>query len=89
MVKIADSELEEEISLYARISVDTEKESDPNASIENQLKILNSYVKQHFPKCTVREYIDRDKSGYTFAERENYNIMRERLMSGESKILII
>ena len=69
MVKLADSQLAEEISVYARISVDTERESDSNTSIENQLKIINSYVKQHFPRCTVKEYVDRDKSGYTFEER--------------------
>ena len=43
--KKPDIELNEEISLYARISVDTEKESDENTSIENQLKIIHNYIK--------------------------------------------
>ncbi len=89
MVKTPDCELTEEISVYARISVDTERESDSNTSIENQLKIINTFIQQRFPKCTVREYVDRDRSGYTFEERENYMVLRERLLSGKSKILIV
>lgn len=89
MVKVPDSELREEISVYARISVDTERESDSNTSIENQLKIINTYVQQHFPLCSVREYIDRDRSGYTFEERENYMTMRRELLNGNSQILIV
>ena len=85
----SDLELVEEISLYARISVDTEKESDENTSIENQLKIMRDYVKTHFPKCTYAEYIDRDRSGYTFEQREYYMEMRRRLLGGKSRILIV
>lgn len=88
-IKIADGDLREEISIYARISVDMEKENDDNISIENQLKIVHSYVKQHFPNCTYKEYIDRDRSGYTFEQRENYQEMRRNLMSGKSSILIV
>ena len=86
---VPDIELQEEISIYARISVDTEKESDENTSIENQLKIIHNYIKQHFPKCTCKEYIDRDRSGYTFEQRENYQDMRKALLGGKSKILIV
>lgn len=85
----SDLDLTEEISLYARISVDTEKESDENTSIENQLKLLHDHIRTHFPKCTYREYIDRDRSGYTFEQRENYMEMRRRLLNGKSRILII
>jgi len=87
--KIPDVELTEEISLYARISVDTEKESDENTSIDNQLKIIHNYIKQYFPKCTYKEYIDRDRSGYTFEQRENYQEMRRSLLGGKSKILVV
>ena len=87
--KITDIDLKEEISIYARISVDTEKETDDNISIENQLKIIHSYIKQHFPNCTCKEYIDRDRSGYTFEQRENYQEMREQLLSGKSSILVV
>ena len=89
MVTTPDYELREEISAYARISVDTEKESDSNTSIENQLRIINTFIKQHFPNCTVKEYVDRDRSGYTFEERENYMTMKENLLSGKSKIIIV
>ncbi len=85
----ADLELIEEISVYARISVDTEKENDDNTSIENQLKIITNYIKNYFPKCKVKEYVDRDQSGYTFDERDNYGDMRKALLSGKSKILIV
>ncbi len=88
-IKIPDIELSGEISLYARISVDTEKESDENTSIDNQLKIIHNYIKQHFPKCTYKEYIDRDRSGYTFEQRENYQEMRKALLGGKSKILVV
>ena len=88
-VKIADSDLRAEISIYARISVDMEKENDDNISIENQLKIIHFYIKQHFPNCTYKEYIDRDRSGYTFEQRENYQEMRKKLLSGKSSILIV
>ena len=86
---IPDNELQEEISVYARISIDTEKESDNNTSIENQLKIIHNHIKIHFPKCKVKEYIDRDRSGYTFEQRENYMDMRQRIFDGKSKILIV
>lgn len=88
-INLPDIELTEEISIYTRISVDTEKESDENISIENQLRIIHNYIKQHFPKCTYREYIDRDKSGYTFEQRDNYMHMRQRIFDGKSKILIV
>lgn len=87
--RIADFEATCEICGYARISFDTEREDDENTSIENQLKIINDYVKTHFPKCKLLEYRDRDRSGYTFAQREQYQTMRKRLMSGQAKILII
>lgn len=87
--KISDIDLKEEICVYARISVDMEKENDENISIENQLKIIHSYIKQHFPNCTYKEYIDRDRSGYTFEQRENYQEMRKQLLSGISSILIV
>jgi len=88
-IKIQDIDLEEEISIYARISVDTEDENDDNTSIENQLRIIKNYIQQHFPKCTVKEYVDRDRSGYTFEQRESYQVMRKELMYGKSKILIV
>jgi len=89
LLKIPDCEWEEEISLYARISVDLEDEEDDNLSIENQLKIMKNEIARRFPKCTYKEYIDRDRSGYTFEERENYQRMKERLVSGQSRILMV
>ena len=86
---ILDAELQEEISIYARISVDLEDEEDDNTSIENQLKIIKNEIKRKFPKCTFKEYIDRDRSGYTFEQREGYQEMRKALLSGQSRILMI
>lgn len=86
---IIDSELHEEICGYARISFDVEKEDDENTSIENQINIIHNYVSSHFPKCHLTEYKDRDRSGYTFEQRENYQLMRKELMSGKSRILIV
>ena len=87
--KINDLELSVEIDGYARISYDIEKEEDENTSIENQVRIIEDYVKTKFPKCKLTIFRDRDRSGYTFEQRENYMSMRKRLMGGVSKILIV
>ena len=69
------------IAAYMRISVDTEKDRD-NTSIENQRRIIKTYVRQTFPDAEVDYYEDRDKSGYTFEQREDYQRMRPLLMNG-------
>ena len=76
------------IAAYMRISVDTEKDRD-NTSIENQRRIIKAYIKQTFPDAEVDFYEDRDKSGYTFEQREDYQRMRPLLMNGHYDILMI
>ncbi len=76
------------IAAYMRISVDTEKDRD-NTSIENQRRIIKAYLKQRFPDAKVDYYVDRDRSGYTFEQRESYMKMRPLLMSGDYDILLI
>ncbi len=76
------------IAAYMRISVDTEKDRD-NTSIENQRKIIKAYLKQKFPYAKVDFYEDRDRSGYTFEQRESYMQLRPLLMTGQYDILII
>ena len=76
------------IAAYMRISVDTEKDRD-NTSIENQRKIIKAYIKQTFPDAQVDYYEDRDRSGYTFEQRESYQQMRPLLMNGHYQILSI
>lgn len=88
MEKIADAFLEEEISGYCRISVDEELDKD-NTSIENQKNIIEEFVRKKFPKCKLSFYVDRDRSGYTFEQREDYQKLRKRLLSGEVKVLIV
>ena len=80
--------LNQEISGYCRISVDEELDRD-NTSIENQKKIIEEFVKAKFPKCKLTIYEDRDRSGYTFEQREGYQKLRKRLMSGEVSVLIV
>jgi len=77
-----------EIAGYCRISVDEELDRD-NTSIENQKKIIKEFVKTRFPKCKLTIYEDRDRSGYTFEQREQYQRLRKRLMGGEISILIV
>ena len=77
-----------DIAGYTRISVDIEQDRD-NTSIENQKKIIADYIAEHFPTANVTYYTDRDRSGYTFDQREDYQRMRPKLISGECKILII
>lgn len=76
------------IAGYVRISVDDELDKD-NISIEHQRAIINDYVTQHFPHSTLSFFEDRDRSGYTFEQREGYQAMRKGLMSHQYDILII
>ncbi len=87
MERTEDFKLEEEISGYCRISVDDELDRD-NTSIENQKVIIEEFARKKFPKCHLSFYVDRDRSGYTFEQREDYQRLRKRLVSGEIKILI-
>ena len=77
-----------DIAGYARISVDDELDKD-NTSIENQKAILADYVKQRFPGSTLTFYEDRDRSGYTFEQREGYQSMRRELMAHRKDILLV
>ena len=80
--------MSKKIAAYMRISVDTEKDRD-NTSIENQRRIIKAYIKQTFPDAEIDFYEDRDRSGYTFEQRENYQRMRPLLMNGHYDILMI
>ena len=77
-----------DIAGYARISVDDELDQK-NVSIENQKAIIEDYVKSRFPGSTLRFFEDRDRSGYTFDQREGYQEMRRGLMRHQYDILII
>ncbi len=77
-----------DIAGYARISVDEELDRD-NTSIENQKAIIQDFVKQKFPDSTLTFYEDRDRSGYTFEQREGYQAMRRELMRHQKDILIV
>ena len=76
------------IAGYARISVDDEVNQE-NTSIENQKAIITAYVEQRFPRSELVFYEDRDKSGYTFEQRDGYQRMRKKLMAREIDILIV
>lgn len=77
-----------DIAGYVRISVDDEK-YQKNISIENQKAIIEEYVCDHFPGSTLTFFEDRDRSGYTFEQREGYQAMRRMLMEHKYDILII
>lgn len=76
------------IAAYCRISVDDEKENE-NTSIENQKSIISDYVSRTFLGSELTFFEDRDRSGYTFAQREGYQRMRPQLLSGRYDILIV
>ena len=76
------------IAGYARISVDDELDQK-NISIENQKSIIEDYVKHYFPGSRLTFFEDRDRSGYTFEQREGYQEMRRGLMSRKYDILIV
>ena len=73
---------------YCRISVDEELDRD-NVSIENQKAIIADFVKRRFPDGTLTFYEDRDRSGYTFEQREGYQAMRRGLMSRRYSVLVV
>ena len=77
-----------DIAGYTRISVDDELDRD-NVSIENQKAIIQDFVAHKFPGSTLTFYEDRDRSGYTFEQREGYQAMRRGLMSHQYDILIV
>ena len=76
------------IAGYCRISVDEELDKD-NTSIENQKALITDYVTRTFPKAQLDIYADRDRSGYTFEQRESYQELRKKLFRHEYDILII
>ena len=76
------------IAGYCRISVDVEADRD-NTSIENQKDIISDYVQRYFPNSELTFFVDRDRSGYTFEQREDYQRMRPYLMTGQYDVLII
>lgn len=76
------------IAGYCRISVDDELDRD-NVSIENQKAIIRDFVGRKFPGAELVFYEDRDRSGYTFEQREGYQAMRRELLAHRLDILVI
>ena len=76
------------IAGYARISVDEELDRD-NTSIENQKAIISDFVTRKFPGAELVFYEDRDRSGYTFEQREGYQAMRRELVAHRLDILVV
>ena len=76
------------IAGYCRISVDEELDRD-NTSIENQKAIISDFVEHKFPGAELVFYEDRDRSGYTFEQREGYQAMRRELVAHRLDILVI
>ena len=77
-----------DIAGYTRISVDDELDKD-NTSIENQKAIIEDFVRHKFPGSTLTFYEDRDRSGYTFEQREDYQKMRRKMMTHQIDILVV
>lgn len=76
------------IAGYCRISVDEELDRD-NTSIENQKAMIADYIGKTFPTAELDFYEDRDRSGYTFEQREGYQKLRKKMLLHEYDILII
>ena len=77
-----------DIAGYTRISVDDELDKD-NTSIENQKAIIEDFVRHKFPGSKLTFYEDRDRSGYTFEQREDYQKMRREMMNHQIDILVV
>ena len=76
------------IAAYCRISVDDELNKE-NTSIENQKAIIEEFAEQNFPGSALDFYEDRDRSGYTFEQRESYQRLRRKLFKHQYDILIV
>ena len=76
------------IAGYCRISVDEEADQE-NTSIENQKDMIRDYVRRTFPESPLTFFTDRDRSGYTFDQREGYCRLRAALRAGTYDILIV
>lgn len=76
------------IAGYCRISVDEELDRE-NTSIENQKAIISDFVAKKFPNAALTFFEDRDRSGYTFEQREGYQKMRPGLMAHRYEILVV
>ncbi len=76
------------IAGYCRISVDDELDRD-NVSVENQKAIIRDFVGHKFPGAELVFFEDRDRSGYTFEQREGYQAMRRELVAHRLDILVI
>ena len=76
------------IAGYCRISVDDELDRD-NVSIENQKAIIRDFVERKFPGAELVFFEDRDRSGYTFEQREGYQAMRRELLAHRLDILVV
>lgn len=84
MVEIFD------IAGYTRISFEDDDEKDKdNTSIENQKAIIEDFVRRKFPGSRLTFYEDRDRSGYTFESREEYQRMRKEMMAHKIDILVV
>ena len=55
----------------------------------NQKAIIEDYVRRTFPGSTLDLYVDRDRSGYTFEQREQYQAMRKKMLQQQYDILIV
>ena len=77
-----------DIAGYCRISVDEELDRD-NTSIENQKAIIEDFVKEKFSGSSLTFFEDRDRSGYTFEQREGYQKMRKGLLNHTYDILVV
>ena len=79
-----------DIAGYARISFEDDDIKDKdNTSIENQKAIITDFVHRKFPGSRLTIYEDRDRSGYTFETRENYQRMRRDMMTHKIGILVV
>ena len=76
------------IAGYCRISVDEELDRE-NTSIENQRAIIQDFVHRKFPGSTLDFFEDRDRSGYTFEQREGYQLLRPKLLDMTYDILVV
>lgn len=78
---------------YARISVDLNEDRDENTSVETQKKRIKEYIKREFPSAVFDSekdiFEDRDRSGYTFEQREGYQRMKAAMLRGEYNVLVV
>lgn len=85
--KQKDKEKVYKAALYARLSAEDSGKAD-SESIENQISLLELFVKENMEVSSYELFVDNGKSGVTF-NRPAFNKMMDKIKQGEINCVIV